>query len=243
MSNQDTVLNLLRSNPQDRFSNSDIVSRTRITPHQQVFQITQRLLKNGAILGKKHGKDWLFWVTSESKETREPKHRLLPSCIQSMKLKGNVNWEMLIGDFKKVAELAGIIINDDMIVLEMFPAPHKPPSTLPKGQMAIYVFMKGNDVFKVGKVGPNSQARYVSQHYNPKSAQSTLAASILADEDILKIAQCDEVNVGNWIKANLDRVNILLDQRLGISVLTLLEAYMQCRLKPKYEGFRSQRVP
>jgi len=40
---------------------------------------------------------------------------------------------------------------------------------------------------------------------------------------------------------NLDRTNFLLDERLGIPVLTLLEAFLQCRLRPRYEGYKSQR--
>jgi len=58
--------------------------------------------------------------------------------------------------------------------------------------MAVYVFSKGPDVLKVGKVGAKSQARYTSQHYNPGSAMSTLAASILADLERLELAGVDE---------------------------------------------------
>jgi hypothetical protein len=38
----------------------------------------------------------------------------------------------------------------------------------------------------------------------------------------------------------VDRVNFLVDERLGMRVLTLLEAFLQCRLNPCYEGFKSQ---
>ena len=81
-----------------------------------------------------------------------------------------------------------------------------------------------------------------SQHYNPGSAMSTLATSILADRDRLASAHIDEASVGRWIRANIDRVNLLMDERVGIPVLSLLETFLQCRLKPRYEGFKSQRL-
>ncbi len=106
--------------------------------------------------------------------------------------------------------------------------------------MAVYVFARGNDVLKVGKVGSKSQARYTSQHYNPGSAPSTLAASILAERARHELNDDDATQMGQWMKNNLDRVNFLLDERLGMRVLTLLEAFLQCRLNPRYEGFGSQ---
>jgi hypothetical protein len=47
--------------------------------------------------------------------------------------------------------------------------------------------------------------------------------------------------VGAWIKTNVDRTNYLLDAERGIPVLTLLESFLQCRLRPRFEGFESQR--
>jgi hypothetical protein len=108
--------------------------------------------------------------------------------------------------------------------------------------MAVYVFAKGPDILKVGKVGAKSQARYTSQHYNPGSALSTLAASILADRVSLGLNVIEEASVGRWIRENIDRVNFLMDERCGVPVLTLLETFLQCRLKPRYEGFKSQRL-
>jgi len=40
---------------------------------------------------------------------------------------------------------------------------------------------------------------------------------------------------------NVDRVNVLLPASLGVPIMTLLESFLQCRLRPRYEGFRSQR--
>ena len=150
--------------------------------------------------------------------------------------------ESAIDDFRTVARLAGVELSSDAISIEHLAAPHRPPTKLPLGKMAVYVFSKGPDVLKVGKVGAKSQARYTSQHYNPGSALSTLAASILADRERLSLKDIADANVGQWIKENIDRVNFLMDASCGISVLTLLETFLQCRLKPRYEGFKSQRL-
>lgn len=109
------------------------------------------------------------------------------------------------------------------------------------GRMAVYVFCHQGRTLKVGKAGPNSEARYTSQHYNPNSAQSTLAASLLRGGDELGIQGITKASVGVWIKANTDRYNFLLHSKHPIRLLTLLEAFLQCRLNPAFEGFGSQR--
>lgn len=147
-----------------------------------------------------------------------------------------------LADFRTVARLAGVEIAVADLQMELLPAPHAAPTRLPTGMMAVYVFSWGDEVLKVGKVGPNSQARYTSQHYNPGSAMSTLAASLLADGDRFGIVETDRAEISRWIKSNVDRVNFLLKAELGVPVLSLLESFLQCRLRPRYEGFRSQRL-
>ncbi len=147
----------------------------------------------------------------------------------------------VLADFATVAQLAGETLVESDIRIEELPAPHAPPSRLPAGNMAIYVFSLGGDVLKVGKVGPKSQARYTSQHYNPGSARSTLAASIIEDAARIGLSDAECAEIGSWIRTNVDRVNILIPANRGAPVLTLLESFLQCRLRPRYEGFRSQR--
>ena len=149
--------------------------------------------------------------------------------------------QALIEDFRRVAEIAGVSVASNVLLVERLLAPHKPPSSLPRGKMAVYVFEWKGQCLKVGKVGPNSQARYTSQHYGPSSSNSNLAKSVLAGRDELGISGVSESNVGAWIKTNVDRTNYLLNTECGISVLTLLESFLQCRLRPRFEGFESQR--
>ena len=117
--------------------------------------------------------------------------------------------------------------------------PHQ-PKVLPVQTMGVYTFWYEGEFLKIGKAGPKSNARFFSQHYNPRSARSTLAASILQDAR-MQGKGIDEGNVGQWIKNNCRRIDILLDSDLGIFSLELIEAALHYKYEPVYEGFSNQR--
>ena len=50
-----------------------------------------------------------------------------------------------------------------------------------------------------------------------------------------------EDNVGEWIKKNTRRIDVLIDASLGIFTLELIEAAFHYRYEPRYEGFSNQR--
>jgi hypothetical protein len=152
-----------------------------------------------------------------------------------------INTDILIHNFIKVADLSGVSLSADEITAEVLQAPHKPPKNLPIGKMGVYVFSLGEKCLKVGKVGPRSKARYTSQHYNPRSSNSNLSKSILKTKADFGGAHLDENNIEDWVKENTDRVNFIFDESLGIPILSLFESYLQCHLKPKFEGFESQK--
>ncbi|MBL0143839.1 MAG: hypothetical protein IPP91_17480 [Betaproteobacteria bacterium] len=156
-----------------------------------------------------------------------------------MKTLGDLN--VLLDDFREVIALAGTSLPSAALSIETFPAPHRPPSALPNGKAAVYVFVWNGICLKVGKVGPKSQARFTSQHYSPASSNSNLAKSLVAGQGKLGLSGITDSNVGEWIKSNVDRANFLLSVECGIPVLSLLESFLQCRLKPMFEGFESQR--
>ncbi|ANO50049.1 hypothetical protein [Woeseia oceani] len=60
MGHREQVLGYLSKVAPRAASNADIVSHTHIRPHQQVFQITKRLMDEGLIKGRRVGKEWLF---------------------------------------------------------------------------------------------------------------------------------------------------------------------------------------
>jgi hypothetical protein len=145
----------------------------------------------------------------------------------------------LIEDFVRVAALAGMPIAAEDIRHESVPAPHK-SQTLPRGFSAVYIFSLAADdriVLKVGKVGPKSNARFTSHHYLPSRAKSTVGASILgATERWPELGitiQLDESNIGAWLFANTARDHFFLK---GSQLTHLLEAFLQCRLNPLFEG-------
>lgn len=140
-----------------------------------------------------------------------------------------------LNDFVTVADLAGEPIMLDELIVEFLPAPHRPPSHLPDGKMAVYAFWWNGEWLKIGKVGPNSNARYVSQHYSG-SAMSTLAGSLANDPQMVNIKGFDRLKPDEWIKKSTCRVNILMSAGQRKEVLSLLEAFLHARLRPRYEG-------
>jgi len=140
-----------------------------------------------------------------------------------------------IEDFIRVAELANEELMPDDFKTEYLEAPHRQPSSLPNGKMAIYGFWYDGEWLKIGMVGPKSNARYTSQHYNHNSSRSTLAKSILNDNNMLD-GEVQPENIKDWIKNKTNRVNILLDSEHHVlMLLALLEAFLILRLKPRYE--------
>lgn len=138
--------------------------------------------------------------------------------------------------FVTVAELAGDPIGLDELQVEYLPAPHKPPSSLLHGKMAIYAFWWNDAWLKIGKAGSKSKQRYTYQHYNSGSAMSTLAGSLANDPRMGSIGGFDIQRPGDWIKNSTCRVNILMSVQRRKELLSLLEAFLHARLEPRYEG-------
>jgi len=78
------------------------------------------------------------------------------------------------------------------------------------------------------------------QSFRHLSTEKWVSSKALKGSALLGV-EIDPSSFGEWIKKNMHRTNLILDARLGIEVLTLLEGFVQCRLKPLYEGFESQR--
>jgi hypothetical protein len=111
--------------------------------------------------------------------------------------------DALINDFRIAAHLAGVELGEDAITVESLPASRAPPTGLPVGKMAVYVFSRGSKILKVGRFGAKSHARHPSQRYNPTSTMSTLVASILADRERNGLGHLDEPSIRDWIKEHI----------------------------------------
>jgi len=118
--------------------------------------------------------------------------------------------------------------------------PHEPPK--PKeldGKMGIYTFLYKDRFLKIGRVGSGSPQRFSYQHYKAKSAGSTLADSLIADPKMG--GKINDENVKDWIQKNCRRIDVLIDEKLGVFAVALIEAAFHYYYEPKYEGFDSQR--
>lgn len=146
----------------------------------------------------------------------------------------------LIAAFYEVTALAKLPLEKGAIQIRHLGVPHT-VEALEKNKMAVYVFVRNGKCLKVGKVGPKSQARYVSHHYNVSSSKSNLAKSISACCELPEFIGFTEENAGEWIKGNVERVNFVLTKDAGIAVLNLLEAFLQYCLKPRFEGYKNQK--
>lgn len=143
--------------------------------------------------------------------------------------------EAAIEAFVRVAEFAGDPIPRSQLRVDLLPAPHSQPPSLPDGSMAVYAFSWHGEWLKVGKAGTRSGPRYVSHHYI-MSAPSTLARSLAADPRMLGVEGFDPAAPSAWIRRETCRVNILMPASRDPKLLALLEAFLHLRLRPRYEG-------
>ncbi|MEZ5443441.1 MAG: hypothetical protein R3F15_18365 [Lysobacterales bacterium] len=96
------------------------------------------------------------------------------------------------------------------------------------GHWHLYSFwLHDNTSLKIGLAGPNSAARFNNQHYNPNSANSNLAKSLLSD------GRCTEPAKA-WIIYNTYRLNAVFS---GFTqpLAHALETYLHLVFKPAYE--------
>lgn len=143
-----------------------------------------------------------------------------------------------LNDLVSAASKAGFKLNPNDLQLLTWTAGasgHKPIS-LPTDMAAIYLFKWNDTYLKVGKVNSNSNARYQSQHYNPNSSNSNLSKSLLADSEFQALLG-DKI-VGNWIKENTTRFNILIPTTMGKNFVHFAEAFFILKCNPKYENTR-----
>jgi hypothetical protein len=93
-------------------------------------------------------------------------------------------------------------------------------------------------VLKVGKVGPKSNARFESQHYNADSAPSTLAARLLEHPEVwasLGLKEPNKVSINTWLRSRVDRDNFYFPGEEA-ALRGLFESFLHSRLDPLFEG-------
>lgn len=148
---------------------------------------------------------------------------------------------LLLEDVYKCLRLVSPDFRREWLTPVYLASPHKAPA-LPNGCMAIYTFFWSDKCLKVGKAGPRSAARYRGQHYT-LSAPSTLAKSLRnkgVDKGITGLPE-NEHMIGDWIRQNTSRADIIVHGHCRIELLNLIEAFCITKLNPLFEGFDAQR--
>ena len=108
------------------------------------------------------------------------------------------------------------------------------PVALPRDNSAIYIFEDlSSGYLKIGQAGPNSAARYLSQHYYT-STGSTLAKSLLKDPIYSPLIGVKTPSV--WIKENTSRYNILIPNIYSKHFVNFAEAFFILKCNPRFEG-------
>jgi len=141
-----------------------------------------------------------------------------------------------------------VVVDRSGISHDSWKAPHQPRDP-PSGCGAVYVFSLSlmtharagaGRVLKVGKAGPNSNARFRYQHYAPGSAMSTLAGAIENNRLLWGYVGYPgkATDVGTWIKENTDRDNFYFKNE---DLIGRFEVYAKARLGPAFEGSLSSK--
>ncbi|MEM4213449.1 MAG: hypothetical protein QXO63_03985 [Thermoplasmatales archaeon] len=141
-------------------------------------------------------------------------------------------------------------INSYEIKHELWKALHNAKG-LPHGYGAVYVFTlvesskakaSPNRALKVGKAGPNSNARFKYQHYCG-SAKSTLAGAIENNPLLWSYIGFPgfTVDIGEWIRNNTDRDNFYIPENRK-EIIDFLEVYFKAILGPVFEGSLSSKA-
>ena len=104
---------------------------------------------------------------------------------------------------------------------------HSHKYTLGKWHIYSFWLRETDEALKIGIAGPNSQARYSSQHYSPNSSNSNLAKSLLK-------AKISDDDPKQWIRENTYRVNVVFDN-FTRPLAHALEAHLHLVFSPRFE--------
>ena len=143
--------------------------------------------------------------------------------------------EEILDAIENVSKVLGKPLTTSEIEIVDRGCPHEPPEKLPDGCAAVYSFIHDGKFLKIGKANKKSLARYQSQHYSCYAAQSTLAKSICADEQ-MQVLGAGEEGIKEWIMNNTRRIDILVKCENSYWATTLVEAILQYKYMPRYEG-------
>ena len=160
-----------------------------------------------------------------------------------------IDYDELLRDFVQVAALASILISEKEITLEVLSAPHQRPKRLPPCMPVVCIFCTRWQCLKVFRADGDSTARFTRYPYVPRFSSDSLAKSLLGLRSKLEVqgefaaaaeltdgAQWDETTIGEWLERNTTRIHFFFEEKQPKAVLSLFEAFLQCRLNPMFEN-------
>jgi len=118
-------------------------------------------------------------------------------------------------------------------------------SALKKNQEGVYVFLNDWYCLKVGKAGKKSQPRWTSHHYTlndkipsslPKSFRKNEVKFKKAFNNTQDMSTLRKETIREFVEKNTDRIEFVLSDQKDHRAVNLLEAYVQFKLNPLYEG-------
>lgn len=111
---------------------------------------------------------------------------------------------------------------------------HENLKKLPPKTQGVYIFYNESGCFKVGRAGPGSNARWVSNNYSIYTGSSTFAKSLQKN-----MPKHNKNKIQKLIKNNFSRYQLIIPAEESMKdkfSLNLLESLVQYHLEPLFEG-------
>ena len=165
MQNIDRVRNVFLNSDVSQATNSDIVSITGIKPHQQVYQLTARLVEAGFLSYTKSGREKRFFLAENKNPTQKKKET--PKDTQQIQALLDIGFEAI-----------GVwVLDGDSI---------KPTLTKHSAsKKVLYAFVSENTVLYIGKTIRTLRQRLYG-YTKPGVSQSTNIKNNKKIKDLLK---------------------------------------------------------
>ena len=203
----------------------------RYENYDAYVKIIDEIIKENGNEISRNGFDHLVWYVYKGAKRNKMGNEVKEVSYQKI-------MEEIMNLIEKVTVSCGRPLKRDIdFYLEIQNKRRKTDKKLPTDKIAIYTFFYKDLSLKIGQVGKNSNVRFQSQHYNPKSAISNLAKSILTDQNLP--FKLNENNVKGWLKNNTTRIDVIISstnsKHRDKFILNLLEGILQYKYQPRYE--------
>ncbi len=163
MTNVDRIRDLFLSGRVAEATNAEIGRLTGIKPHQQVCQITAKLVRSGFLTYKKRGRAKVFFLASREKWPHkiDGNHSVQP-VVEDLQMSESENIAKLMRvGFEVVGEW---VLEDGVVKYRL--------SKYDKARKILYAFVTAGQVLYIGK-SVRSLAQRLNGHMKPGPTQST----------------------------------------------------------------------